>query len=274
MLRWIVCLLLVGVPVAAQESAALVAFRDHVLNQQLVLTDYSADAERKYEFRAEALSSTQPHVREFAFFIPASVTVKNKTIMLVGDRQFVVQDSVTHQLSATNIKAPMKVSVTFPDGTVDELLPTASKLLFWPTVGDAYLAIPDYVAKLVPANYDSKVGASVPCNPCSSGKAYPSSADLVVMGSGSKVTPPKLLHIVDPSWPPGYKVQGRTTVTASMTVGLDGKVSDIWIVEPSYDGFVQECSKALQEYRFKPGELDGHPVAVRLNTVMSFETRH
>ncbi|MEG9431691.1 energy transducer TonB [Terriglobus sp. ADX1] len=274
MLRSVFCLLLFVLPAAAQESAAFVAFRNHIVNQPRVLTDYSADKERKYEFRAEELSAKEPFLHEFGFFTANQVTLHGDTVSLKGERAAIIRNPSTHGLAAAGIQSPMSISVVVKDGTVDEALPAIEKLLFWSSLDEAVSSIPDYVAKNVPGNYVSKTQTVAMCTDCGPGKHVPKSDGIVKLDVKEGVIPPKLTHQVDPEIPASAHKEKptRTSVRIGLTVGSDGKPTELWVILPAASDYALEAAKAVSQYRFEPARKDRKKVAVRLNIEVYFET--
>lgn len=274
MLRVVLCLLFISLPAVAQESAAFVAFRNHILDQPQVLSDYSADKERKYEFRAEALSAKESFLRELAFFTAKQITLHGNNVSLKGERAAIIRNPSTQRLAAAGIQSPMSISVAVKDGKVDEALSTLEKLLFWPSLNEAVSSIPDYVAKNIPGNYIAKTQTVAPCMDCGPGKHVPKSDGIVKLDAKEGVTPPKLTHQVAPEFPESARKEkpAQTSVTLGMTVGLDGKPSDLWLLLPATGDYSLEAAKAVSQYRFEPARKDGKAVAVRLTVEVHFET--
>lgn len=54
------------------------------------------------------------------------------------------------------------------------------------------------------------------------------------------------------------------TLKASLTLGADGRVKDIVVIEPLPHGLTEGITKSLQAINFRPAQLDGKPVAVKM----------
>jgi outer membrane biosynthesis protein TonB len=113
-------------------------------------------------------------------------------------------------------------------------------------------------------------------NPDASGKYH--------VGDG--VTAPILIYSVEPEFSEQarkQKIAGSCVV--SMTVGTDGKVSDVRVVSSIADSLSKPDKKdraaalsldekaveAVQQYRFKPATFQGKPVPVDLKVGISFQ---
>ncbi|HEX4576410.1 MAG TPA: energy transducer TonB [Edaphobacter sp.] len=113
-------------------------------------------------------------------------------------------------------------------------------------------------------------------NPDASGKYH--------VGDG--VTAPKLIYSVEPEFSEKarkQKIAGNCVV--SMTVGSDGKVSDVHVVTSIADSLDkpdkkdraaalsldEKAVKAAQQYRFEPATFQGKPVPVELKVGINFQ---
>ena len=86
-----------------------------------------------------------------------------------------------------------------------------------------------------------------------------------------EVTPPELLYKVDP----GYTLEAQKnkisgTVMLSILVGVDGKVSDIHVLEKLEPGLDARAITAVSKWRFKPAMRRSTPVAFRARAGVSF----
>jgi protein TonB len=90
---------------------------------------------------------------------------------------------------------------------------------------------------------------------------------------GGDVTPPVLLHQVEPTYTSDAmvaKIQG--VVRLSVVVRTDGTVGDVEVVR-SLDqryGLDDQAVKAAKAWRFKPGLRQGQPVDVRVTILLEF----
>ena len=89
-----------------------------------------------------------------------------------------------------------------------------------------------------------------------------------------RVIAPVLIKEVKPQYTEGAmrrKVQGTVELT---TVVRENGVPDTFTVIRSLDDELdQKAIEALQQWRFKPGTLDGQPVAVSVNVELTFTLR-
>ena len=118
-----------------------------------------------------------------------------------------------------------------------------------------------------------------PARQASSGSGY--TGDTPPPGSvpgvykvGNGVTPPHLIHIVDP----GYTDEARNAkYGAACVVGLivdtNGNPQNVHIVRPVGMGLDQKAIEAVRQYRFTPAMYQGHPVPVGINVEVNFRIR-
>lgn len=89
----------------------------------------------------------------------------------------------------------------------------------------------------------------------------------------SRITLPEVVHEVKPAYTAAAmqeKIQGSVWMRA--VVGANGDVTDVQVTR-SLDaefGLDQEAMKACWQWKFKPGVMDGQPVAVRVTIEMTF----
>jgi len=100
---------------------------------------------------------------------------------------------------------------------------------------------------------------------------------------GDGVTAPRITYSVDASvTDKAAKKRMQGVCILSLTVGLDGLTHDITVehsiaekqppkLRSIAEGLDEQAVKAVEQYRFKPGTLDGKPVPVRLNVEINFQ---
>lgn len=84
-------------------------------------------------------------------------------------------------------------------------------------------------------------------------------------------TAPKVIFSPDPEYSEkARKKKAHGTVILETTVGTDGHTHDIRVVKPLEYGLSEQAVKALRNWKFEPGMLDGQPVPVLLQIEMDF----
>jgi TonB family protein len=84
----------------------------------------------------------------------------------------------------------------------------------------------------------------------------------------SRVTNPKLTHKERIKFPHHRRETG--TATYQLVVGLDGKPTDIKVLQSFRADYDEQAIKSIRKYRFTPAELDGKPCADQINIVVNF----
>lgn len=85
---------------------------------------------------------------------------------------------------------------------------------------------------------------------------------------------PELTQPVEPVYPPDLqrnKISGEVTV--EFVVRPDGSTDKIRITKSTNSGFDEAARRAVQRWRFKPGEKDGKAVSTRVRVPIPFRVR-
>ena len=89
--------------------------------------------------------------------------------------------------------------------------------------------------------------------------------DVPVVDITENTIPPKALHKPKPKYPERARNAGKEgVVKLKATIGIDGKASDIEVLEGMGYGCDEEAIEALKRSRFTPAQKDGKPVAIRI----------
>ena len=82
---------------------------------------------------------------------------------------------------------------------------------------------------------------------------------------------PRPLRMVKPKYPEVAKrAQKETTVILEATIGVDGKATDIEVVDPQGFGFDEAAVEALKQSRFTPAKKNGKDVPQRVKIPFKF----
>lgn len=86
-----------------------------------------------------------------------------------------------------------------------------------------------------------------------------------------EVKSPVLIKKVEPGYPEIMRRSRLTaTVIAECVIDRNGRVRDIRIVSPTMPPFNEAVTKAMQQWRYKPGSLRGEAVEVLLQVTVRF----
>lgn len=91
---------------------------------------------------------------------------------------------------------------------------------------------------------------------------------------GGSVSPPSLIHKVEPSYTEEARqalIEGTVILVAE--VGSDGKARNFRIVQSLDPGLDQKAIEAVAKWTFQPGKRDGTPVTVLATFEVNFRLR-
>jgi TonB family protein len=88
---------------------------------------------------------------------------------------------------------------------------------------------------------------------------------------GGDVTAPKLIHKEEPKYTKrAKKAKLKGTVSLIAVINSDGIPENIQVVKSLHPDLDAEAVKAVSNWRFKPAEKSGQPVAVHVNIEVNF----
>lgn len=88
------------------------------------------------------------------------------------------------------------------------------------------------------------------------------------------ITPPRLSEVASPDYTAEAKkkkIEG--TVTLAIVINKKGDVVDAKVVKGIGYGLDENAIIAVKEWKYKPAEKDGEPVAVKMEVTMDFYLR-
>jgi iron complex outermembrane receptor protein len=87
----------------------------------------------------------------------------------------------------------------------------------------------------------------------------------------SPVQPPKLVRSVQAEYPEEARRAALSgTVRLQLVIGIDGAVSEAYVLRRAGHGFDESALRAARQLRFEPALLDGRPAAVRIEYEIAF----
>ena len=111
-------------------------------------------------------------------------------------------------------------------------------------------------------NQPGEQSASTPLHVC--GPQHAPSA-------GPCATPPQVITSPSPKYSKIARAAKRQgTSVLWLIVGTDGKPHDIRVARPLGMGLDENAIKAVQNWKFKPGEYQGKPVPAQINVQVNF----
>jgi TonB family protein len=89
---------------------------------------------------------------------------------------------------------------------------------------------------------------------------------------GNGVTPPKPIYHPNPEYSEeARKAKSQGTVVLWIIVDPQGQPQDIRVVRSVGKGLDEKAFEAVRKWRFEPAKLKGQPVAVQINTEVTFK---
>lgn len=91
---------------------------------------------------------------------------------------------------------------------------------------------------------------------------------------GPGVSPPKLLHAVDPEYPPTERKKGKKSggiCLVTMIVDTDGIPQNVHMARSLSTKFDESAMAAVRQYRFQPAIYQGKPVPVKISVEVNFK---
>jgi protein TonB len=131
------------------------------------------------------------------------------------------------------------------------------------------------------ATVDSKAGevcVSTSSSPTSESSPVQEKSDSAKPPSaasmGSRVTSGKLIHKVQPEYPPeamNARIEG--TVVLQATIGKDGKVGNLQVISGPKE-LIPSAMKAVEQWRYQPYLVNNEPVEVETQVEVIFQLNH
>jgi TonB family protein len=88
----------------------------------------------------------------------------------------------------------------------------------------------------------------------------------------AQLSPPELVGFVAADYPPAALAAGKAaTVSLEIVVDTEGHSTEVTVVTPAGDGFDEAAVAAARAFTWKPGQLGGIPVNVRIRYDYRFE---
>lgn len=232
--------------------------------KQLALRSYAADALVRYVWVDGKLSEGPSQMRGLVAFVDDSVKLKGGKLLLSGNRWIWIRDNT--ELKAMG-KSPMRLEVDLGGADPAAVLPQLRTMMFFDDPQSAIDGLPDPFAELVPYPSDGRGRSTCKCT-----EIYQDGGWTKIESHSSRISNPSLLKIGEPSFTNEArqaKVSGKVYVVFRVTE--QGRVDQIWLAKPLGYGLDEAAAKAVQEYQFRPAQLDGKPVGTVLQVEVNFQ---
>ena len=88
---------------------------------------------------------------------------------------------------------------------------------------------------------------------------------------GKGVTPPRAIYSPDPEFSEeARKAKYSGVCTLGLIVGVDGRPTNIRVLSSLGMGLDEKAIEAVKNWKFEPGQKDGHPVPVVIAVEVDF----
>ena len=225
-------------------------FRPQVLNQPLILRNFSADPVTNFEWTPTTFSSTAPTLRTLGVFVFTSATLQNDTLELAGSRHTLYKDKTGQQVQSDETPVVLRIVLNGADPA--QVLPGLKPQLFFLSLQAAEAAIPLLYRQLLSLADEPPQNPPAPPNP-------------ECPAADSRFILPKVLYMAQPEFPKEARRKHlNRTVTILLTVNEQGRPSDLWLKVPAGLGLDEEAAHAASRYTFEPAKCDGTIVKTAL----------
>jgi protein TonB len=230
-----------------QRRAAL--FPVSVALHGLVVTGFIVSAVWSVNFPKDAPAQFQPLIFQVTPKIPDPVEPKPIRIEKPATTQQQQPQNIfaaPHQ-QVRSIVTPNEIPNTIPEVTATS------------GIGE--------VVQAVPTNIGGPIG-EITTGP-SGDDEHP-----IQTAGNTQVTPPTVTLRVEPVFPTaliGARLSG--TAVVECTVGRDGTVQEVRPIQASHALFEASAVQAVRQWKFRPGLLNGRPVATIFTLVVRFEVK-
>lgn len=269
--RWLgvgLGLLACAAVVQAQSATdAFNAFRDSVVQKQLVLRNFSGESNVKAAWMGTAIQLKDPRWRMFAVVQVNSVKMHGQQVKLECQRR-VAGWSETKSLGAYPVVDPFQITVDLGGGDPMQVLPQLRDVLFYASLQDALRAVPKPMSEIVPGHVKLKYPAAAKIQPCDCSEASPCAR---VMGAPGFTFPKAVRTEVQVYSDEARQRRINGDVVTAFMVDDTGHPHDVWITQPLGYGLDQAAANAVFAYVFQPAACHGSPVSVPLAAEINFQ---
>ena len=238
-------------------KAAFNAFRDSVLNQQLVLRNFSGETTVHAAWTGAQFELDQPKWRTFGVLQTRSVKMKGDEVQLQCERHVLARNG-SDSLEPYSVVDSVYITVDLNGGDAGQLLPQLRGAIFYSSTADALAAIPKPLQSLVPGHTQANPAVGWPSCDCDKGAAC--------------ATRPIVVYTEAPAYSEeGAKRKINGSVVTAFIVDEAGHAHDVWITQPLGYGMDEKAAEVASTYRFQPATCHGKAVSVPLTTEINFQ---
>ena len=246
-------------PLASALCAAqtdLASFESAIKGKPFALRSYSADAVTRYRWANSSLTLQPITVHALSAFTPNSVKLKKSSLIIRGTRGTLIDSGNAGSPWRQVGKSDTAIEIDLGGADPSIILPILQETLFFSGVEAAVANLPEGRSESLPWNLKSKAA-----------ELSATAAPLKLQ----KTQPPVLIYAHEaPFTEEARHLHVNGVVEVSFLVSETGHPSDLWLVKPLGYGLDESAAAAALTYRFKPAEVDDHPVATRVILEVGF----
>jgi TonB family protein len=273
---------LLAIPASAGPSDLEQHLRDQYVKKTLVLRGFYSGKHLRYDSAGMPTSpQTSGDWTADGFVRVNEVHFSHQRLMVKAGRLDLAPDYrkgfQLQSKESAHIEIAADLSADNP--RLDQVDALMSRIFLTPHDNLADL-VPDYWRQCVS---DGEVGKGSNCRfsseilaipglaPSTASATPPSASDAEACRVGKGVSPPKLIFHKDPEFSErARRARFQGVVTLGLVVNTEGLPTKIHIVRPLGYGLDAKAVEAVQQWRFKPSEKDGQPVAAQIAVEVDF----
>jgi len=254
------------------------ALKKVLLKHQMYLRDFNADSVVQWRWDGTQLVQQAPSAKTVGVLTVDSVKVKDHKVEIHGVRHTVLRMGDTgFGMSQAGEGAVIKIDLKGAD--MGSMVPGLPDLISYPDLKTELSELPSkYRGELPaqenpdrnhhPAQADKDKLKSCDCATPDKTTCGKEVQEMKMAG----ITPPKLVHLVDPQYSDEAR---RAKFSGNVEVGTEidksGHTRDFWIARPAGYGLDKEAVEAVRQYVFAPATCDGQAVPVMVYIDVNFQ---
>jgi len=238
-----------------------------LVKKQVILRSFSAEPVVHASWSGGAFTIERPHWHMFGAIQVNSVKVKDRQVVIEGDRNAMFRDK-NGKLGLYPVGDPIQIVIDIPKTNMDKALTILKESLFFPTLDDALAAVPKKLQKGIPPQLDAKPEKPLPKCDC----ADDGTDACIDHAATNGFVSPKLIRAVDPWYSePARRAHISGGVQVEISLDGSGKIIDMWIAKPIGYGLETQAALAVRQYTFSPATCHSKPVSTTLFIDVNFE---
>jgi hypothetical protein len=252
------------------------ALRDSLVNQQLILRNFSGEEKMHANWNGSEIALDGPRWRTLGEVVVDSMKVKGHRLVMSCSRHVLLKDK-DGKIEPYAIPSKMEIDVELGGADPTVVLPRLKDALFYSSLNEALAALPKEVRNRVPGSADmdpfNPVKVADPPKPMCDCAAQDKTGCAARAVTTQGMVPPVVVKQNNPQLTDESRRAGNLDahVDVGFTVAKDGQPQDVWIVKPAGMGLDEAAAKSVLKYLFRPAMCHDKPVAVYLMVDVRFQ---